>query len=143
RNLLTFSSSGRLAAPLNSHVSALMSPQIKHIRWWVAVVFATTLPFTFNWSIENLGGYLTEWMYYGNYRDLLSLVFLATAFLIGWLMTKPSNFLGLRFAFAFVSIIVCVLAAIAPRPTCEEKIFLHALGSEKNTQFSNRTGCDA
>ena len=120
-----------------------MSPQIKRVRWWVAVVFATTLPITFNWSVENMGGYLTEWMYYGNYRDLLSLVFLLTAFLIGWLMSKPSDYLGLRFTFAFISIIVCLLAAIAPRPTCEEKIFFRALGAEMPTQVANKAGCDA
>jgi len=120
-----------------------MSPQIKRIRWWVAVVLATTLPFTFSWLTENLGGYLTDWMYYGNYRDLLSLVFLATAFLIGWLMTRPTNYLGLRFTFAFLSIIVCLLSAIAPRPTCEEKIFLRAIGSSKTTRVVNGAGCDA
>lgn len=107
------------------------------------MVLATTLSFTVNWSIENLGGYLTEWMYYGNYRDLLSLVFLATAFLIGWLMTKPSDYLGLRFTFAFVSIIVCLLAAIAPRPTCDEKIFLRTLGSERPAHIAKGFGCEA
>jgi hypothetical protein len=120
-----------------------MSPHIKRFRWWVAVVFAATLPLTFNWSLENFGGYLTEWMYYGNYRDLHSLVFLVTAFLVGWLMTKPSAYLGLRFSFAFISIIVCLLAAIAPRPMCEEKIYLRALGTDKPVQVANGAGCDA
>ncbi|NRR32409.1 hypothetical protein HSX11_19770 [Oxalobacteraceae bacterium] len=119
-----------------------MSPQIKRLRWWVAVVLAATLPITFSWALEKLGGYVTEWMYYGNYRDLMSLVFLTTAFLIGWLMTKPSEYLGLRFTFAFVSIIVCLLAAIAPRPTCEEKIFFAAIGTDKRALAPNPTGCD-
>lgn len=119
-----------------------MSPQLKRIRWWVAVVLAATLPITMNWCLENLGGYVTEWMYYGNYRDLMSLAFLVTAFLLGWLMTKPSGYLGLRFSFAYVSIVVCVLAAIAPRPTCEEKIFFDAIGSAKSARTVNPTGCD-
>lgn len=119
-----------------------MSVSIKRFSWWAAVLFAVTLPITFNWMFENLGGYVVEWMYYSNYRDLLSLVFLLTAFLIGWLMTKPSRYLGMRFTFAFVSILACVLAALGPRPMCEEKKFFSVLGAERPKQVVDYSSCE-
>jgi hypothetical protein len=119
-----------------------MVAPIKRISWWVAVVLAVMLPFSFDWTLKNLGGYVTGWIFYGSYRDLLSLVFLLTALLIGWLMTKPSEYIGLRFTFAFVSIIVCLLAAIAPRPMCEEKVFLKAMGAKQSTQIVYKDNCE-
>lgn len=116
---------------------------MKSLRWWMAVLFAATLPVTVSWLIENTGGHFTEWMYYGTYRDIQSLVFLLTAGLIAWLMTRPSGYLGLRFTVAFLTIIGCLLAALAPRPTCEEKVVLRALGAKKPAPVASPTGCDA
>lgn len=110
--------------------------------WWSAVLVATTLPFTFNELLVNFGGNITDWMYYGNYRDLISLVLLLSAGLVGWLMYKPSAYPGARFAFSAIVIVIYLLGAIMPRPTCEEKIFLGKWeGSATTQQTSSIGGC--
>ena len=94
------------------------------MRWWPLTGIVATLPLIVNWSILNLGGYVTDWIYYGDYRDLFSLSFLASAILYPWLMTKQSRFLSLRFTSSFVLILAYLFAAFLPRPMCPERVML-------------------
>ena len=104
--------------------------------WWLATIAAVMFPLTVNWTIENLGGYFIDRMYYGNYRDILSLCFLASAFSFVWLMWLPSKLFGLRFTVSSIVLVVYLLAAMLPRPTCDEFIYLNAPGHSHQKMLS-------
>jgi len=107
--------------------------------WWLATITAVMFPLVANWIIENFGGYFIDRMDYGNYRDILSLCFLASAFSFAWLMSRPSKLFGLRFTVSFIVLVVYLLAAMLPRPSCDEFIYLNTL---ENSDQKIRNQCE-
>ncbi|RZJ55953.1 MAG: hypothetical protein EON49_18755 [Acidovorax sp.] len=63
-------------------------------------------------------------MYYGNYRDALSVCFLVSAALVAGLLRMPRRHAGLRGIGGLIFVTLWLLAAALPRPNCPEAVWL-------------------
>lgn len=106
----------------------LRPSRVKQLAWWLALLLAAGLPALVDGIVRGFGGHVAESMDYSDYRDGLSLAFVISAVMVLLLLQRPSRCLGLRFSFGFLLTVAWLAAALLPRPTCTERLYLGKQG---------------
>lgn len=97
---------------------------LPQLKWWLSLAGSVALPALVDQGLRRWGGHFVPWIYYSDYRDWLSLAWVVSAVLVVWVLQQATRAWQLRFLFGSVLVVIWLLAAALPRPTCEERLVL-------------------